>query len=40
MKSTATVWSDILIGDALEIELRPRSKLPPVLCGVEIRRQN
>ena len=40
MKSTSAVWQDVLIGDALEIELRPRTKRSPVLCGVEIKRQD
>ena len=40
MQSKVATWKGILIGDALQIELRPKTKLSAVLCGVEIKRQD
>ena len=39
MRSIVRTWKNIPIGDALQIELRPKSRFAPVLSGVEISRQ-
>ncbi len=39
MRSIVGTWKDIPIGEALEIELRPKGALSPILSGVEIQRQ-
>jgi len=39
MRSIAGMWKNVLIGDRLEIELRPKGPLAPVLCGVQITRE-
>ncbi len=39
MRSIVKTWNDVPIGDTLQIELRPKSELAPVLSGVEISRQ-
>jgi hypothetical protein len=39
MRSIVETWKGVPIGEALEIELRKKGKLAPVLCGVEISRE-
>lgn len=39
MRSIVGTWKDVMVGDKLEIEFRSRSRLAPVLSGVEIMRQ-
>jgi outer membrane protein assembly factor BamB len=39
MRSIAGMWKNVLIGDRLEIELHPKGRLAPVLCGVQIARE-
>lgn len=39
MRAIVRTWKSVPIGDALQIELRPKSRLAPVLSGVDISRQ-
>ncbi|MHB8901519.1 MAG: hypothetical protein ACYC6Y_22435, partial [Thermoguttaceae bacterium] len=40
MKSIVVAWKDVLVTDALRVELRTKSPFPPIVSGVEILRQD